>query len=142
MGPKKSRFQGPLLQTAREMDFPPSKSICPATYKKQVHYIGNFMDQCVGEGREEGRGEFRLRPSRTAKTQKTDPSVLSLQKSSSLSISSIAITNPLYLLDDVSIPFFRPLLPLSFQKLIFIVGHKIVTSLLVTVTSLLGNVTR
>jgi hypothetical protein len=38
------RLKGPPLQTAREMDFPPSKFIGPAPYKKQV-YIGNFMDK-------------------------------------------------------------------------------------------------
>jgi hypothetical protein len=36
-GPKKSRFQGPPLQTALVMDFPPSKTIRPAPYKRQVH---------------------------------------------------------------------------------------------------------
>jgi hypothetical protein len=33
-GPKKSRFQGPPLQRALVMDFPPSKSILPAPYKQ------------------------------------------------------------------------------------------------------------
>ncbi len=42
MGPKKSRFQVLPLQTPREIDFPPSKSIRPAPY---IRYIGNFMDK-------------------------------------------------------------------------------------------------
>jgi hypothetical protein len=42
---QKSRdFQGPPLQTARETDFPPSKSIRPAPYKKN-RYICHFMDK-------------------------------------------------------------------------------------------------
>jgi hypothetical protein len=37
-GPKKSLdFQGPPHQTALVIDFPKSKSICPAPYKQQVH---------------------------------------------------------------------------------------------------------
>ncbi len=54
-----------------------------------------------------------------AKEQQTDPSMLSLKKSSSLSITSIPITTDLSLLADIFMTIFHPLVPLSFQKLIF-----------------------
>jgi hypothetical protein len=37
-GPKKVEISGPTLQKSREMDFPPSKSVRPASYKQQVHW--------------------------------------------------------------------------------------------------------
>ncbi len=43
LGPKKSRFQGPPLQTPQEMDFPnPNPYVQPYINNR---YIGNFMDK-------------------------------------------------------------------------------------------------
>jgi hypothetical protein len=54
-----------------------------------------------------------------ATAQQTDPSILALQKSPSLNITSIPIAKSLSLLGDVSTNIFRPLVPSSFQKAIF-----------------------
>jgi cleavage and polyadenylation specificity factor subunit 1 len=54
-----------------------------------------------------------------ATAQQTDPSILALQKSTSLNITSIPIAKSLCLLGDVSTNIFRPLVPSSFQKAIF-----------------------
>jgi cleavage and polyadenylation specificity factor subunit 1 len=54
-----------------------------------------------------------------ATAQQTDPSILALQKSTSLNITSIPIAKSLSLLGDVSTNIFRPLVPSSFQKAIF-----------------------
>ncbi len=51
-----------------------------------------------------------------AKAQSTCPSIPSLLQQSSLNITTVPLSPELSILGDVSIPIFRPLVPISFQK--------------------------
>ncbi len=60
-----------------------------------------------------------------AQEQQTCPSIPRLQQLPSLRISSIPLSPTLSLLGDISTPTFRPLIPLSFRKSIFLHVHSL-----------------